>query len=145
MDLFTIGFTKKSALVFFDSLKNSGADRVLDIRLNNVSQLAGFTKKNDLAFFLDSICGMEYVHLPILAPSKEILDDYRKRKGSWADYESNFLGLMEERNVKDLISRDLISNACLLCSEAKPMYCHRRLIADYFQRVWSDLEIKHLP
>lgn len=144
MNLFTIGFTQKSAKDFFETLNKSGAKRVLDIRLNNVSQLAGFTKKHDLEFFLNSICGIEYVHLPLLAPTQEILDDYRKRKGSWASYEQRFLHLMEERNIKDDLGLDLISDSCLLCSEAKPDRCHRRLIAEYLQSIWNEIDIYHL-
>ena len=144
MNLFTIGFTQKSAKDFFETLNKSGAKRVLDIRLNNVSQLAGFTKKHDLEFFLNSICGIEYVHLPLLAPTQEILDDYPKRKGSWASYEQRFLHLMEERNIKDDLGLDLISDSCLLCSEAKPDRCHRRLIAEYLQSIWNEIDIYHL-
>ena len=144
MNLFTIGFTQKSAKDFFETLNKSGAKRVLDIRLNNVSQLAGFTKKHDLEFFLNSICGIEYVHLPLLAPTQEILDDYRKRKGSWASYEQRFLHLMEERNIKDDLGLDLISDSCLLCSEAKPDRCHRRLIAEHLQSIWNEIDIYHL-
>ena len=144
MNLFTIGFTQKSAKDFFETLNKSGAKRVLDIRLNNVSQLAGFTKKHDLEFFLNSICGIEYVHLPLLAPTQEILDDYRKRKGSWASYEQSFLHLMDERNIKDDVGLDLISDSCLLCSEAKPDRCHRRLIAEYLQSIWNEIDIYHL-
>jgi len=144
MNLFTIGFTQKSARTFFDAIKTSGVKRVLDIRLNNVSQLAGFTKKTDLEFFLGEICGVEYIHLPILSPTQLILDNYRKRKGSWADYERDFLQLMDERDITSFIGRDLISDGCLLCSEAKPNYCHRRLISESLRTVWPDLKIKHL-
>ena len=145
MKLFTIGFTQKSARSFFDTLKTSGAKRVVDIRLNNVSQLAGFTKRNDLEFFLDSICGIGYVHLPLLAPTQDILDDYRKRKGDWDSYEHRFLQLMEDRRITDVVGRDLLSDGCLLCSEAKPEHCHRRLIAECFQSAWGDVDIYHLP
>ena len=144
MTLYTIGFTQKTAQDFFDVLAKSGVKRVLDIRLNNVSQLAGFTKKNDLQFFLQSICGIDYIHLPILAPSQDILNEYRKFKGPWSDYERKFLSLLEQRDIKNKINRELLSDACLLCSEPKATYCHRRLTADYFKGIWSDLEIHNL-
>ena len=87
MKILTIGFTKKSAKKFFEMLRASGAKRVVDVRLNNVSQLAGFAKKDDLAYFLREICGMDYIHLPALAPTQEMLDQYKKQHGDWKDYE----------------------------------------------------------
>ena len=145
MRLFTIGFTKKSARQFFQAVRNSGAKRVLDVRLNNVSQLAGFAKRDDLAFFLREICGMDYVHLPELAPSQEMLDEYKKRNTDWATYEKRFLALIEERRIENRVPREIVSDGCLLCSEEKPHHCHRRLVAEYLQRHWGDLEIIHLP
>src|ERR1017187_6447033 len=100
MKIFTIGFTKKSARSFFETLRQSGAKRVVDVRLNNVSQLAGFAKKQVLAYFLESICGMEYVHLPLLGPTKEMLDAYKKESGDWAYYERKFLDLVKERKIE---------------------------------------------
>jgi uncharacterized protein (DUF488 family) len=144
MKIFTIGFTKKSAEQFFETLRASGAKRVVDVRLNNVSQLAGFSKKPDLAYFLEQICGMDYVHLPVLAPTQEMLDGYRKQKGGWTTYEWQFLDLMRERRVEDEVPRDLLDGGVLLCSEEKAEQCHRRLVAEYFQRVWGDVEIQHL-
>ena len=144
MKVFTIGFTKKSARVFFETLRQSDAKRVVDIRLNNVSQLAGFAKKQDLAYFLESICGMEYVHLPLLAPTREMLDAYKKEGGEWADYENAFLNLMKERKIEDALSKDVIADGCLLCSEDTPDHCHRRLVAEYLDSVWGDIEIQHL-
>jgi len=145
MRLFTIGFTKKSARQFFQAVRNSGAKRVLDVRLNNVSQLAGFAKRDDLAFFLREICGMDYVHLPELAPTQEMLDEYKKRNTDWATYEKRFLALIEERRIENRVPREIVSDGCLLCSEEKPHHCHRRLVAEYLQRHWGDLEIIHLP
>ena len=110
MKLFTVGFTKKSARRFFDLLKASGAKRVVDVRLNNVSQLAGFAKKEDLAYFLERICGMEYVHLPLLAPTQEMLDEYKKLKGDWRAYEGQFLELMKERRIEETIPRDALED-----------------------------------
>ena len=144
MKVYTIGFTKKSASDFFELLRESGAKRVVDVRLNNVSQLAGFAKRADLEYFAEKICGMGYVHLPELAPTKEMLDAYRKDHRDWEIYERQFLDLMEERQVEKMGIGSLVSDACLLCSEEKPHYCHRRLVAEYLQRHWGDVEIVHL-
>jgi uncharacterized protein (DUF488 family) len=144
VNVYTIGFTKKPARRFFGLLQGSGAKRVVDVRLNNVSQLAGFAKRDDLAYFLDAICGMEYVHLPVLAPTQEMLDEYKKGHGTWAQYEARFLDLMEARAVQDIVPRDLIADGCLLCSEDRPHHCHRRLVADYLSQHWADVDIHHL-
>ena len=144
MKIFTIGFTKKSAEQFFDNLQTAGVKRVVDVRLNNVSQLSGFAKKNDLAYFLKQICGMEYTHLPSLAPTKDILDAYKKKRGSWATYERAFIDLMAARKIENEIEQETLEDACLLCSEDKPHYCHRRLVAEYLREYWGNVEIKHL-
>ena len=144
MSVFTIGFTKKSAKTFFEMLRASGVKRVVDVRLNNVSQLAGFAKKDDLAYFLRAICDIDYVHLPELAPTQQMLDEYKKLKGDWKTYELRFLDLMKERRIEQTVARTLIENGCLLCSEDKPHHCHRRLVAEYLEQRWGDLEIKHL-
>ena len=114
MKLFTIGFTKKSAENFFKKLCDAGVKRVIDIRLNNVSQLAGFAKKDDLSYFLKTICAIEYVHMPELAPTKDILDAYKKHKGDWAIYEKKFIELMIEREIENKLVRELFDNSCLL-------------------------------
>lgn len=142
MKLYTIGFTKRSAEDFFTTLASSGAKRLIDIRLNNSSQLAGFSKRDDLRYFLNAICHMEYQHLPELAPTQELLDDYRTTK-DWPAYERKFLALMAERQVEDL-PRETIEAACLLCSEPAADRCHRRLVAEYLQKVWDGIEIIHL-
>ena len=144
MKVFTIGFTKKSARRFFELLRNSGTKRVVDVRLNNVSQLAGFAKKDDLAYFLKEICGIEYVHLPELAPTQDMLDEYKKKRGDWGAYETRFLTLMKQRRVEDTVQRDVIADSCLLCSEDKPHQCHRRLVAEYLKQHWGDVNISHL-
>lgn len=144
MKVFTIGFTKKSAQQFFDMLRKSGAKRVVDVRLNNMSQLAGFAKRDDLAFFLKEVCEMGYVHLPDLAPTQEMLDDYKKRKGDWKTYETCFLDLMRQRRIEESIPKEVIAEGCLLCSEDEPHHCHRRLVAEYLRQHWGDLEIQHL-
>ena len=143
MKIFTIGFTKKSAEQFFNRLKQPGLVRVVDARLNNTSQLAGFTKKNDLEFFLHEICKLGYIHLPELAPTQEILDAY-KASGDWSNYERQFLSLMAERRIEDQVDKSILDRGCLLCSEATPEHCHRRLVAEYLHRKWGDVEIVHL-
>lgn len=144
MKLATIGFTKKSARDFFTKLKRSGARRVVDVRLNNVSQLAGFAKRNDLEFFLGEICQMDYVHVPELAPTQDILDEYKKNKGDWNVYERKFMGLMRKREIEKRIDPAVIADGCLLCSEDKPHHCHRRLVAEYLQSHWGDIQITHI-
>jgi Uncharacterized conserved protein len=144
MKIFTIGFTQKSAADFFQSIQNSGAKRVIDVRLNNVSQLAGFAKRDDLAFFLKELCGIDYVHRLDLAPTPTVLDKYRKDKKEWRRFEREFLQLLRERKIERKIPKELMSGACLLCSEDKPHHCHRRMIAEYLQQHWHDVEIVHL-
>ena len=144
MKLLTIGFTKKPAERFFELLRNSGAKRVVDVRINNASQLAGFAKKDDLAWFLNEICAMEYVHLPCLAPTKELLRDYRKGLIDWNTYESRFTALMRERRIEEEVSKETIQDGCLLCSEDQPHHCHRRLVAEYLNERWGGVEIEHL-
>lgn len=144
MKLFTIGFTRKTAERFFDLLRKSGARRVVDVRLNNVSQLAGFAKRDDLSFFLREICGMDYVHLPQLAPTQDMLDRYRKQGSGWPAYEAEFLDLMAQRRIEETVPREVLVDGCLLCSEDKPHHCHRRLVAEYLGKRWNDLEIGHL-
>jgi len=144
MKVFTIGFTKKSAEQFFTRLKQPGLQRVLDTRLNNVSQLAGFTKKEDLRFFLREVGHIDYVHLPALAPTQEMLEAYKKNGGDWATYERQFLALMAERRIETTVDKGLLAGACLLCSEPTPHYCHRRLVAEYLREKWGDVDIQHL-
>ena len=143
MKLFTIGFTKTSAEAFFSRLSNARVKKVVDVRLNNISQLAGFAKRDDLRYFTEKICGIAYQHLPQLAPTQDILDEYRKTKSGWTAYERKFLDLMARRKVEDL-DRFQMDGGCLLCSEDKPHYCHRRLVAEYLREKWGDLQIEHL-
>lgn len=122
-----------------------GIRRLLDVRLNNVSQLAGFSKRDDLAYFLRELCHAEYIHERLLAPTQEMLDEYKKRKGSWAEYERRFLALMGERRVEERIGRSLFDTpTVLLCSEATAEHCHRRLVLEYLQSQWGGLSIIHL-
>jgi uncharacterized protein (DUF488 family) len=144
MRVFTIGFTKKTAERFFELLRTSGTKRLIDVRLNNVSQLAGFTKRDDLAYFLREIDGIGYHHLPELAPTQDMLSDYRRRNGDWATYEKRFLALMKERRIEETTPRNVIAEGCLLCSEDKPHHCHRRLVAEYLKDQWGDVQITHL-
>lgn len=144
MKLFTIGFTRKSAEQFFTVLSEAGVQRVLDIRLNNVSQLAGFAKRDDLRFFLKVICGIDYLHRPDLAPTGALLDAYRKHGGDWDVYRRGFLEVIAEREIEKHLPRALMADSCLLCSEEAPDHCHRRLIAEYLANKWGDVEIIHL-
>ena len=144
MNIFTIGFTKKSAEKFFGLLSNAGVKRIVDVRLNNVSQLAGFAKRDDLRYFAEQLGLIDYIHLPELAPTKEILDEYRKDGLDWTRYESKFLSLMRERRIEKTVPEDLLEEGCLLCSEDKPHNCHRRLVAEYLAEEWGHVEITHL-
>lgn len=145
MEVYTIGFTKKPASKFFGELKRVGIKQLIDVRLNNSSQLAGFTKKNDLTFFLMEICAANYIHEPLLAPTSEILTSYKKKKISWQDYEKRFLDLMVGRKVEEKINRNIFDKpTVLLCSESTAEYCHRRLVLEYFQSKWGNFEIIHL-
>jgi uncharacterized protein (DUF488 family) len=144
MKIFTVGFTKKSAEAFFGRLKNSGAKRLIDVRLNNVSQLSGFTKRDDLRYFTMAICHIEYAHLPLLAPTQDILDAYKKHGGAWEVYERRFIDLMKERRIEDKAPREMLDGGCLLCSEETPHHCHRRLVAEYLKDKWGDVEIEHI-
>lgn len=143
--LYTIGFTKKNARQFFEVLRRAGVRKLVDIRLNNTSQLAAFTKKDDLEYFAQAICGIPYHHFPSLAPTQEILDALKKHKGSWADYETRFQALMQQRGAIAKLNRSFFEEpSCLLCSEATPEHCHRRLVAEAMKRQWPDIEIVHL-
>ena len=142
--IFTIGFTRKNAEEFFGLLERAGVKRVVDTRLNNVSQLAGFAKKDDLRFFLKRVGNIDYVHLPELAPTQEMLDAFKKEKGAWSDYEKKFLALIAGRQIEVKVAREVLHEGCLLCSEDTPEHCHRRLVAEYLQRAWGGVKITHL-
>lgn len=145
MEIHTIGFTQKSASRFFGLLREAGVRRLVDVRLNNVSQLAGFAKRDDLAFFLAEICDAEYVHEPLLAPTDDLLGAYRKRTIGWVEYEQGFLQLMDDRRIADRISPSLFDRpTVLLCSESTADQCHRRLVAEYLDRAWDGVSIHHL-
>ena len=144
MKVTTIGFTKKSARRFFGLLGESGVRRIVDVRLNNRSQLAGFAKKDDLSWFARELCGIDYIHVPSLAPTKELLSDYRQGRSDWPAYETRFLRLMRERRIEATVPKEVMQGGCLLCSEDQPHQCHRRLVAEYLSEQWGGLEIEHL-
>ena len=144
INLFTIGFTKKNAETFFNKLKKANIKRIIDIRLNNTSQLAGFAKKNDLEYFLKTICNIEYIYVPMLAPTKDILDEYKKTKGDWNLYVSKFNELIRKRKIENIVNEELLNYACLLCSEDNAKKCHRRLVAEYFKEKFAHVKITHL-
>lgn len=142
--LYTIGFTGKSAEKFFDLLRNNGVKKIVDTRINNVSQLAGFAKGSDLKFFAEEIGHMTYEHNVDFAPTKELLANYRDKKVTWEQYEIEYLNLLDMRKIAQKINVDLLHENCLLCSEHTPEKCHRRLLAEYLKQVKSDIQIIHL-
>ena len=125
-------------------MRASGTKRVIDVRLNNVSQLAGFAKRDDLKYFLKELCGIDYLHLSDLAPTQEMLTAYRKEHKDWIRYEKEFLGLMRERRIEDRVPKEVMDESCLLCSEDEPHHCHRRLVAEYLYEHWGNVEVHHL-
>ncbi len=145
MKTFTIGFTQKNANKFFSLLKSNKVSRVIDVRLNNVSQLSGFAKRDDLKYFLAELCDADYVHIGDLAPTKIMLDAYKTKAISWDVYEEKFLNLMSQRRIESSINQSLLDGGCLLCSEDKPHHCHRRLVVEYLKQHWNaDIEVIHL-
>jgi uncharacterized protein (DUF488 family) len=145
MEIYSIGFTQKSASEFFGTLKAYRIERLLDVRLNNTSQLAAFAKQADLAYFLGEICGAAYEHEPLLAPTQQILDAFKKHKGSWDDYEEAYLTLIRSRKVESVLSKQgFQKKTVLLCSEATAEHCHRRLALEYLQQQWGGVTIRHL-
>ena len=145
MEIYSIGFTQKNASEFFGTLKSCGIERLLDVRLNNTSQLAGFAKQADLAYFLKEICGAAYEHEPLLAPTQPMLDAFKKQKGSWEDYTEAYLGLIRSRKVESVLMKESFQKkTVLLCSEPTPEHCHRRLALEYLQQQWGNVTIRHL-
>lgn len=145
MEIFTIGFTRSTAERFFGRIKQAQIERLVDVRLNNRSQLAGFAKRDDLEYFLNELCNAEYVHQPILAPTQEILDAYKKNDGDWAEYEVQFMELMKQRKVEsELDPSEFEKRSVLLCSEHTAEHCHRRLVLDYLEQHWPKFEVVHL-
>lgn len=145
IEIFTIGFTKTTAEDFFERLMRASVRRVIDVRLNNVSQLSGFAKGKDIGYFLRKIGDIDYYHEPLLAPTDEILTAFKKMKGPWSVYERKFLDLMDARKIDEKLSPDFLDDGCLLCSEDKPHHCHRRLVAEYLNDRWDkNITIRHL-
>ena len=146
MVLYTIGFTQKSAQQFFELIKSNNIDMLVDIRLNNKSQLAGFTKGADLRYFLEEICNCKYQHCIEYAPTKDILDSYKKKAISWDEYVRQYIPLMQKRNaVQKFTERFAKYRAvCLLCSEATPEYCHRRLLSEMIVADYPVITVKHI-
>jgi len=142
--VYTIGFTQKSAQKFFETLSNNGIKLLIDIRLNNKSQLAGFTKADDLKYFLKKICGIDYIHMPLCAPSDDLLKRYQKKEINWQNYEKEYFDLVTKREVQIKFDEKLLNKACFLCSEPKPDQCHRRLLVEYLKKYFPNLEIIHL-
>ncbi|CAJ5085270.1 MULTISPECIES: DUF488 domain-containing protein [Burkholderia] len=145
MDVATIGFTNKSAEKFFGLLRDAKVRTLLDVRLNNISQLAGFAKKADLRYFLSELLGAQYVELRELAPEKEMLKRYQAKELTWDSYAAAYVELLAKRRVESNLDIDLFDRGCLLCSEDKPHHCHRRLAAEYLNSCWDNrLKIAHL-
>lgn len=146
MKLFTIGFTQKSAREFFDKIKSNKIDLLIDVRLNNISQLAGFAKGKDLEYFLNEICSCEYVHDDVFAPTKELLDNYRAKKVSWKEYEEVFAKIIDCRNIAERFKKNYMQyeNVCLLCTEPTAEQCHRRLVAEFLKDRIENIEIIHI-
>jgi uncharacterized protein (DUF488 family) len=141
----TIGFTNKSAPRFFELLAGAGVRTVLDVRLNNASQLAGFAKKGDLQYFLSRLLGCNYVELRDLAPEKEMLKRYRAKQMSWDAYANAYTELLAKRRVESNLDAAIFDQACLLCSEDMPHFCHRRLAVEFLNSRWGNrLDITHL-
>jgi uncharacterized protein (DUF488 family) len=145
VEIYTIGFTQTTAERFFKRLKEARIARVLDVRLNNSSQLSGFAKAQDLPFFLEQLVGVSYEHDPRLAPTQEILDEFKKRKGDWSTYEQQFMALMRERDVaRNLDPAAFEQRTALLCSEATALHCHRRLVVEHLAESWPEVRAVHL-
>jgi uncharacterized protein (DUF488 family) len=145
MEIRTIGFTKHTAQQFFESLKAAKVERLIDVRLNNSSQLAAFAKRDDLRYFLGELCNIEYSHEPFLAPTQELLDAYKKQKGPWDEYASSFLDLMAQREIEKSFDPAIFERpTALLCSEHTAEHCHRRLVVEYLNDKWGDVKAIHL-
>jgi hypothetical protein len=141
----TIGFTQTSAEGFFERLLRAGVRKVVDVRLHNTSQLAGFAKAEDLAYFLKQIGGIDYAHEPLLAPTEEIFKAFKKEKDDWGVFQRRFLDLMVQRQIETRLRPEFLDGNCLLCSEATPHHCHRRLVCEYLNERWGGgLSVNHL-
>ena len=145
MEIYSIGFTKHSASNFFGLLKTHEISNLLDVRLNNSSQLSAFAKRDDLRFFLGELCDIEYSHTPLLAPVKDLLTSYRKEVITWSEYEKRFIDLLQDRQIENEFDRNVFSKkTVLLCSEHLPEFCHRRLVIEYLDQHWGSVSGIHL-
>ncbi|ARE66264.1 DUF488 domain-containing protein [Moraxella catarrhalis] len=144
MNIYSIGFTQKSAEKFFKLISENNIQTLIDVRLNNTSQLSGFAKRDDLKYFLKELCNCEYIHIPDLAPTKEILKPYQDKKITWQSYEEKFLDLMAKRNIEKYLKESFFYQGCLLCSEHLPHQCHRRLVLEYLKQYNNSIQANHL-
>lgn len=144
MNIYSIGFTQKSAEKFFKLISENNIQTLIDVRLNNTSQLSGFAKRDDLKYFLKELCNCEYIHIPDLAPTKEILKPYQDKKIAWQSYEEKFLDLMAKRNIEKYLKESFFYQGCLLCSEHLPHQCHRRLVLEYLKQYNNSIQANHL-
>ena len=144
MNLFTIGFTGKSAEKFFGLLKSSKATKLIDIRINRTSQLAGFAKEQDLKFFLPKLAGMDYFVREDLAPTKELLSSYRDKEINWEEFAQKYQELLKQRGSLESLDSEVFDNAVLLCSENEPEKCHRTLLAELISKKFVGLQISNL-
>lgn len=140
--IYTIGYTQKSAEKFFNLLKRNNITKLIDIRISNSSQLAGFAKGKDLPFFLKKICDISYVHKTDLAPTKQLLDMWHCKKVTWSQYEEIYINILVQRSIIEKYKIDAFDKSCLLCSEATPEQCHRRLLAEFLKKNNSGKEVK---
>jgi uncharacterized protein (DUF488 family) len=142
--VYTIGYTHKTAKSFFEKLIDNKIMKLIDIRLNNKSQFAGFTKTPDLQYFLKELCNIDYLYMCQFAPTKEMLDAYKNKEIDWAYYEYEFNTLIKERKIEKYVDLNILNNSCMLCSEETPNKCHRRLVAEYLKKCFGNIEIIHL-
>jgi uncharacterized protein (DUF488 family) len=145
MEIYTTGFAGKTAAVFFEQLVKASVKQVVDVRLKPNVQLSAFARGMDLPFLLERLSGATYAHVPLLAPTKELLSDYRKKRIDWPEYERRYIALLDARNVANVLDKELFSvRSALLCSEATAAKCHRRLAAEYLKSHWPDVVVVHL-
>lgn len=143
MNIFTIGFAQKSAEEFFTLLTDNKVKKLIDIRLNNKSQLAGFANAKHLPYFL-KLHGIDYEYKPELAPTKELLNGYKNKEIDWQEYEKVYNKILLDRNILNTISINELNNSVLLCSEPTAEQCHRRLAVEYLSKSSNSIKIKHL-
>ena len=144
MQIFTIGYTKKSAREFFGLIKANEIDVLVDVRLYNNTQLAGFSKSRDLEFFLAALCGCGYVWAKQFAPSPALFNDYKSGQIDWAACEAVYRDFLNAHTGLDFFRLYRNKRICLLCAEETPECCHRRLLAEKIADEYDGTEITHL-